>query len=68
MILNRPVKDWPLCDCLFSWHSDGFPFDKAEKYVALRQPSFVINDINKQRMLRDRRKVYAMLKVKKMHL
>ena len=62
MILNHPVEEWPICDCLFSWHSKGFPLSKAEKYVAMRQP-FVINDVNKQKVLRDRRKVYAMLRV-----
>jgi len=61
MILNHPVEDWPDCDCLFSWHSEHFPLNKAETYVTLRQP-FVINDISKQKFLRDRRKVYAMLK------
>lgn len=61
MILNHPVEEWPYCDCLFSWHSEHFPLGKAEKYVNLRQP-FVINDVSKQKFLRDRRKVYAILK------
>ncbi len=29
VILNQPVEDWPLCDALLSWHSDGFPLRKA---------------------------------------
>ena len=28
-ILNKPVSEWPLCDCLLSWHSDGFPLHKV---------------------------------------
>ena len=28
-ILNEPIADWPRCDCLLSWHSDGFPLKKA---------------------------------------
>ncbi len=32
-ILNKPVSEWPLCDCLLSWHSDGFPLHKVRPYV-----------------------------------
>ena len=28
-ILGRPVSEWPTCDCLLSWHSDGFPLAKV---------------------------------------
>ena len=28
-ILEDPVTEWPRCDCLLSWHSDGFPLKKA---------------------------------------
>jgi len=28
-ILNQPIKDWPTCECLLSWHSDGFPLVKV---------------------------------------
>ncbi len=27
--LNKPVTEWPLCDVLLSWHSDGFPLEKV---------------------------------------
>lgn len=30
MILETPVEDWPVVDCLLSWHSDGFPLHKAQ--------------------------------------
>lgn len=23
VILNAPIEEWPLCDCLLSWHSGG---------------------------------------------
>lgn len=29
MILGRDIEDWPLCDALLSWHSEGFPLEKA---------------------------------------
>ncbi len=29
-ILNKPVSQWPLCDCLLSWHSEGFPLHKVK--------------------------------------
>ena len=29
-ILNNPVSQWPNCDCLLSWHSEGFPLKKVK--------------------------------------
>ncbi|NP_001406895.1 inositol hexakisphosphate and diphosphoinositol-pentakisphosphate kinase 2 isoform X12 [Rattus norvegicus] len=60
VILNEPVGDWPLCDCLISFHSKGFPLDKAVAYAKLRNP-FVINDLNMQYHIQDRRDVYSIL-------
>lgn len=28
-ILEEDVREWPLCDCLLSWHSEGFPLAKV---------------------------------------
>uniref|UniRef100_A0A8C3SSU4 Inositol hexakisphosphate and diphosphoinositol-pentakisphosphate kinase n=1 Tax=Chelydra serpentina TaxID=8475 RepID=A0A8C3SSU4_CHESE len=61
VILNEPVENWPLCDCLISFHSKGFPLDKAVAYAKLRNP-FVINDLNMQYHIQDRREVYSILK------
>ncbi|XP_015859665.1 inositol hexakisphosphate and diphosphoinositol-pentakisphosphate kinase 2 isoform X3 [Peromyscus maniculatus bairdii] len=60
VILNEPVENWPLCDCLISFHSKGFPLDKAVAYEKLRNP-FVINDLNMQYLIQDRRDVYSIL-------
>ncbi|XP_044301685.1 inositol hexakisphosphate and diphosphoinositol-pentakisphosphate kinase 2 isoform X1 [Varanus komodoensis] len=60
VILNEPVENWPLCDCLISFHSKGFPLDKAVAYSKLRNP-FVINDLNMQYHIQDRREVYRIL-------
>ncbi|XP_054162265.1 inositol hexakisphosphate and diphosphoinositol-pentakisphosphate kinase 2-like, partial [Oppia nitens] len=59
-ILTEPVDKWPLCDCLISFHSKGFPLSKAIEYVSLREP-FIVNDLHMQYDLQDRRKVYRIL-------
>eukprot|EP00586_Coscinodiscus_wailesii_P013259 CAMPEP_0172505166 /NCGR_PEP_ID=MMETSP1066-20121228/184139_1 /TAXON_ID=671091 /ORGANISM="Coscinodiscus wailesii, Strain CCMP2513" /LENGTH=132 /DNA_ID=CAMNT_0013281663 /DNA_START=85 /DNA_END=480 /DNA_ORIENTATION=+ len=60
LILRADVSSWPVCDVLIAFHSSGYPLDKAEKYVEMRQP-FVLNDLKMQRILMDRRKVYDLL-------
>uniref|UniRef100_A0A673YAT6 Inositol hexakisphosphate and diphosphoinositol-pentakisphosphate kinase n=1 Tax=Salmo trutta TaxID=8032 RepID=A0A673YAT6_SALTR len=60
VILNQPVDKWPLCDCLVSFHSKGFPLDKAVEYAKLRNP-LLINDLNMQYYIQDRREVYRIL-------
>ncbi|XP_016116405.1 inositol hexakisphosphate and diphosphoinositol-pentakisphosphate kinase 1-like isoform X3 [Sinocyclocheilus grahami] len=60
VILNEPVEKWPLCDCLISFHSKGFPLDKAVNYAKLRNP-LLINDLNMQYFIQDRREVYRIL-------
>ncbi|XP_076875773.1 inositol hexakisphosphate and diphosphoinositol-pentakisphosphate kinase 2 isoform X3 [Brachyhypopomus gauderio] len=67
VILNEPVENWPLCDCLISFHSKGFPLDKAVAYAELRDP-FVINDLGLQYSIQDRREVYRILKAEGIQL
>ncbi|KAH9518094.1 Inositol hexakisphosphate and diphosphoinositol-pentakisphosphate kinase 2, variant 2 [Dermatophagoides farinae] len=57
IILESPVNEWPIVDCLISFHSKGFPLNKAIEYANLREP-FVINDLHLQYDIQDRRKVY----------
>ncbi|XP_054631231.1 inositol hexakisphosphate and diphosphoinositol-pentakisphosphate kinase 2-like isoform X8 [Dunckerocampus dactyliophorus] len=60
VILEEPVDKWPLCDCLISFHSKGFPLDKAVEYAKLRNP-LLVNDLNMQYFIQDRREVYRIL-------
>ncbi|XP_063781974.1 inositol hexakisphosphate and diphosphoinositol-pentakisphosphate kinase 1 isoform X16 [Pseudophryne corroboree] len=60
IILNEPVEKWPVCDCLISFHSKGFPLDKAVAYSKLRNP-VLINDLDMQYFIQDRREVYRIL-------
>jgi Diphosphoinositol pentakisphosphate kinase 2 N-terminal domain len=60
LILNHDITEWPLCDVVIAFFSKGYPLAKAKEYVALRQP-FILNDLEKQELLQDRRKVYDLL-------
>ncbi|GFO26087.1 inositol hexakisphosphate and diphosphoinositol-pentakisphosphate kinase, partial [Plakobranchus ocellatus] len=59
-ILNKPVEEWPIVNGLVSFFSHGFPLDKAIAYKDLRSP-FIVNDLEMQFILQDRRKVYALM-------
>ena len=60
-ILNKPVEEWPIVNGLVSFFSHGFPLEKAIAYKNLRNP-FIVNDLEMQYVLQDRRKVYALMK------
>eukprot|EP01040_Poterioochromonas_malhamensis_P002256 gene2256-2398_t len=60
MILRQPIENWPIVEVLISFYSSKFPTEKALEYVQLRKP-YLINDLNEESTLKDRRKVYKLL-------
>ncbi|XP_025791385.1 inositol hexakisphosphate and diphosphoinositol-pentakisphosphate kinase VIP2-like isoform X3 [Panicum hallii] len=60
VILDDPIEIWPNCDCLIAFYSSGFPLQKVQAYAALRRP-FLVNELEPQFLLHDRRKVYEHL-------
>lgn len=56
------MEEWPICDCLISFHSKGFPLDKAIQYEKLRKP-YVINNLHMQYdiQVRDDNKLFVII-------
>lgn len=60
IIKNEPVEEWPCCDVIIAFYSKGYPLQKAKEYVKLKKP-FILNDLDMQEQLKDRRCVYDLL-------
>lgn len=60
LILQQPIEEWPVCHVLIAFFSKGYPLAKVKDYVALRNP-LILNDLDTQELLQDRRKVYDLL-------
>lgn len=58
--MHEEIENWFIVDCLISFHSKGFPLEKAIQYTKLRN-CFVLNNLPMQFDIQDRRKVYAIL-------
>jgi inositol hexakisphosphate/diphosphoinositol-pentakisphosphate kinase len=59
-ILEEPQEEWPDCDALISFHSDGFPLTKAIAF-AQRTKTLQVNHLDSQVAMLDRRRVYEIL-------
>lgn len=57
LFIQEPVENWPIVDCLISFHSKGFPLDKAIQYASLRNP-FIINNLTMQYDIQVRKNNY----------
>ncbi|KNG86710.1 hypothetical protein ANOM_005179 [Aspergillus nomiae NRRL 13137] len=53
-LLSKKPEEWPVCDFLVAFYSDGFPLEKVVSYTRLRSP-FCYNDLLMQGVLFDRR-------------
>ena len=60
IIFKYEIEKWPLVDALIIFYSDGFPYNRALKYINLRKP-FLVNDFEMQKVFWDRVKVLKIL-------
>lgn len=61
VLLNKPIEEWPLCDTLIAFYSDGFPLQKAIEYSKMHPRMYLLNDLEVQNQMFDRRNVYNLL-------
>lgn len=59
-LLDKDITEWPVFDAVLCWYSDGFPLEKAQRYMELRRP-FLVNDLAYEQVLMDRLLMYRTL-------
>ena len=67
VIQNQAVDTWPVVEVLIAFYSTNFPTEKAMEYVKLRKP-FMVNDLEMESTLADRRRVYETLQANGIHV
>ena len=60
VLLEDSPTTWPLCDALIAFYSKGYPLQKVKEYVKICKP-YVLNDLDMQEVIQDRRRVYDTL-------
>jgi hypothetical protein len=60
LLLIAPVDEWPECQVLIAFYSDGFPLGKAMEYRKKYPKMLSLNDLSIQNHLFDRRWVYKL--------
>ena len=60
ILFKTEIEEWPIVDALIIFYSDGFPYNKALKYINLTKP-YLINDYEMQKVFWDRVKVLKLL-------
>ena len=60
VLLHDPPTSWPKCDVLIAFYSKGYPLHKVKEYVKIFKP-YVLNDLDMQEVIQDRRRVYDTL-------
>ena len=60
ILFKSEIEEWPIVDALIIFYSDGFPYNKALKYINLTKP-YLINDYEMQKVFWDRVKVLKLL-------
>ena len=60
VISNEPINNWPQCNVLICYYSDGFPFSKALEYIEKYNPC-QINDAKCEIILRNRLSIKRIL-------
>ena len=62
LLLNEPIENWPVCDCLIGFYSTGFPLEKAIRYSEMHPEMILSNDFKLQKIFLSRAAIFHLLK------